>query len=237
MDTGAEMQKVLRMSPGKIGVHLLWHIIHLALSIWFIIVSVAQMLENFLISTGYPKSYRTLNIHKVKYLAVVIDSEEAKQTEKVLRLVEWLKKIGVKKFCLYDTEGVLKKSKDTFKDVAKDSVSHQHIDVHLTSFHDGKEAVAKAANFLLKKYYSDPIQGKPNLTEHHMAEALDAIGHGGPDPDLLLIYGPARIHLGFPAWRLRYTEIVHMGSLNSMKFGLLTKAIHKFTMVHQNYGA
>ena len=33
-------------------------------------------------------------------------------------------------------------------------------------------------------------------------------GSGGADPDLLLIYGPTRCHLGFPAWRLRYTEIV-----------------------------
>lgn len=33
-------------------------------------------------------------------------------------------------------------------------------------------------------------------------------GGGGPEPDLLLVYGPARCHLGFPAWRIRYTEIV-----------------------------
>lgn len=33
-------------------------------------------------------------------------------------------------------------------------------------------------------------------------------GCRGPDPDLLLVYGPARCHLGFPAWRIRYTEIV-----------------------------
>jgi len=29
-------------------------------------------------------------------------------------------------------------------------------------------------------------------------------------PDLLLVYGPIRSHLGFPAWRLRYTEIVYV---------------------------
>lgn len=28
----------------------------------------------------------------------------------------------------------------------------------------------------------------------------------------------------------------HMGSLQSMKFGALVKAIHRFTMVKQNYG-
>ncbi|MCH87335.1 nogo-B receptor-like, partial [Trifolium medium] len=30
----------------------------------------------------------------------------------------------------------------------------------------------------------------------------------GPEPDLLLVYGPVRSHLGFPPWRIRYTEIV-----------------------------
>jgi ditrans,polycis-polyprenyl diphosphate synthase len=55
-------------------------------------------------------------------------------------------------------------------------------------------------------------------------------------PDLLLVYGPIRSHLGFPAWRLRYTEIVHMGTLKYMRYGSLLKAIHKFTGVHQNYG-
>ncbi|KAL5138250.1 hypothetical protein HKD37_10G028470 [Glycine soja] len=30
----------------------------------------------------------------------------------------------------------------------------------------------------------------------------------GHELDLLLVYGPVRSHLGFPAWRLRYTEIM-----------------------------
>lgn len=34
------------------------------------------------------------------------------------------------------------------------------------------------------------------------------LGCWGPEPDLLLIYGEARCHLGFPAWRLKYTELV-----------------------------
>ncbi|KAK9931482.1 hypothetical protein M0R45_018756 [Rubus argutus] len=69
-----------------------------------------------------------------------------------------------------------------------------------------------------------------------MDDALKDVGGRGPDPDLLLVYGPARCHLGFPAWRMRYTEIVHMGQLKSMKYGSLVKAIYKFTTVRQNYG-
>ncbi|KAG9155342.1 hypothetical protein Leryth_023408 [Lithospermum erythrorhizon] len=233
MDSGGQMQKP--NSCGDIGLRLLWNILHWVLNIFFIIVSLAQMLQSFLISNA---SYQTLNIHKLKYLGVAIDSQEAKQTEKVVRLLEWLTAIGVKNVCLYDTEGILKKSKDTITECqdVRNSLSHQNVEVEFTSFHDGKEAVTKAANFLFKKYYLHSNQEKSTLAELHMGEALEATGCGGPEPDLLLIYAPTRIHLGFPAWRIRYTEIVHMGSLNSMKFGLLIKAIHKFTMVRQNYG-
>lgn len=104
----------------------------------------------------------------------------------------------------------------------------------MISFPDGKHAVAKAANVLLKKHYLSDNTEKLELTESDMTDALGAIGmfffpnyfpyfssgstiistffvksgYGAPDPDLMLIYGPARCHLGFPAWRMRYTEIV-----------------------------
>ncbi|KAL0422734.1 UNVERIFIED_CONTAM: hypothetical protein Slati_3296300 [Sesamum latifolium] len=112
----------------------------------------------------------------------------------------------------------------------------KNMSLEVISFSDGKHAVTKAANVLLKKHYLNGNTEKPNLTESDMADALCEIGHGGADPDLILIYGPARCHLGFPAWRIRYTEMVHMGPLKSMKFGALVKAIHRYTMVHQNYG-
>lgn len=46
------------------------------------------------------------------------------------------------------------------------------------------------------------------LTSTENTKCFPFSGSGGPDPDLLLVYGPARCHLGFPAWRIRYTEIV-----------------------------
>lgn len=46
----------------------------------------------------------------------------------------------------------------------------------------------------------------PNIL--YILTFLVLTGCGGPDPDLLLVYGPARCHLGFPPWRIRYTEIV-----------------------------
>ncbi|CDO97377.1 unnamed protein product [Coffea canephora] len=87
-------------------------------------------------------------------------------------------------------------------------VTRRNLTLEFVSFEDGKEAVAKAANYLFVKHYANGTKEKSDFTEPQMAEALGAIGSGGADPDLLLIYGPTRCHLGFPAWRLRYTEIV-----------------------------
>nr|GEY98809.1 dehydrodolichyl diphosphate synthase complex subunit nus1 [Tanacetum cinerariifolium] len=86
--------------------------------------------------------------------------------------------------------------------------SKKQMEFEFVSLIDGKEAVAKAANLLFKKYYADEDSEKPFFTETYLTEALRTLGHVEPDPDLLLIYGPARCHLGFPAWRIRYTEMV-----------------------------
>ncbi|XP_035839864.1 uncharacterized protein LOC110913174 [Helianthus annuus] len=92
------------------------------------------------LTNGYVKKYTNLNLDWVKYLGIVIGSDEARNTSQVVELLEWLSAIGLKKICLYDQE--------------------------------------------------------------------DAICAVEADPDLLLIYGwPVRCHLGFPAWRIRYTEM------------------------------
>ncbi|KAL2477169.1 Undecaprenyl pyrophosphate synthetase family protein [Forsythia ovata] len=250
LDLGDEMQKFYSWmcSSGDLGRCLLWHIIHLIVNIWYLLLRLSNALENCLISSSLLTRYNTLNISKVRYLAIVIDSEEALQIPKVLELVRWLAVIGLKNVCLYDKEGVLKNSKEVIMGRSKSEkmskettriqplFEHKYMNLEVISFSDGKEAVAKAANFLFEKHYSSANMEKLNLKEADMAAALTSIGCGGTDPDLMLIYGPARCHLGFPAWRMSYTEIVHMGSLKSMNFGSLVKAIHGFTMVHQNYG-
>ncbi|XP_051147469.1 uncharacterized protein LOC127262700 [Andrographis paniculata] len=232
---------------GDFGLRLLWHIMHLMLSFWYLAVGWVNALESFLISSGMIKKYKDLDVSRVKYLAVVIDSEEARHTLKVLDLLRWLDSIGVRNVCLYDSEGVLKKSKDALtlwlkserlsNAIASNKLPEQkYMSMEVISYSDGKHAVAKAANVLLKKYYLNSNSDRPKLTEADMTSVLGEIGYG-PEPDLMLVYAPARCHMGFPAWRIRYTEIVHLGPLKSMKFGALIKAIHRFTMVHQNYGS
>jgi ditrans,polycis-polyprenyl diphosphate synthase len=252
MDVGYEEKKVFGWT-GQIGnlvLLLLWHILHFIISIWYCACSIAHAIESYLISSGLMKGYKSLNLDRLQYLAVVVDSEEVHQTPKVIELLRWLSAIGVKNVCLYDAEGALKKSKEAILEtlgvtklseeqetIKNDPLLDQKlINLEFASYSDGKNAVAKSANVLFVKYYLGGDQKVPIFTESHLAEALKTAGYGGPDPDLLLVYGPVRCPLGFPAWRIRYTEIVHMGPLECMKYGSLLKAVQNFTMVHQNYG-
>lgn len=78
---------------------------HFMLSTYYLLLGLVNGVESFLISSGFLKRYRFVDINKVQYLAVVIDSEEALQTLKVLELLQWLASMGLKNVCLYDTEG------------------------------------------------------------------------------------------------------------------------------------
>nr|GMD14793.1 dehydrodolichyl diphosphate synthase complex subunit nus1 isoform X1 [Ipomoea batatas] len=221
---------------GNLGLHFLWLIIHFFVGIWYFVLGIAQTIESFLISNGFWKSYKSLNISKIQHLAVVIDCEEARETSKVLELLQFLATIGVKNVSLYDSEGVLKQSKEAIKEELSrikfyertslpTPLLHKYNNLEFVSSADGKHAMGKAANFLFVKHYTGTNLQKHTFTESDVIDALSAIGCCGPDPDLLLVYASARCHLGFPAWRLR-----HMGPLKSMKFGSLMKAIYKFTM-------
>ncbi|KAM6576386.1 hypothetical protein CsatB_028223 [Cannabis sativa] len=237
---------------GKMGIRLVWHILHLLVSMFYVALGMTHVAESYLISSGLWKKYRAFNKGKVRYLAIVVESEEAYQTSNIIKLLLWLESIGVKHICLYDAEGIMKKSKEAILEKLNNVTLFEKASEHdkllsencmtleFASFSDGKEAVAKAANFLLRKYMTSTAlngnQEENTFTEAQMADALKAIGCNGPEPDLLLVYGPVRCHLGFPAWRIRYTEIVHMGPLKLMRYGSLIKTIYKFTMVRQNFG-
>ncbi|CAI9304445.1 unnamed protein product [Lactuca saligna] len=66
-----------------------------------------RAIESYLIANGIVKTYEDLNLNRVKYFGIVVDSDEACETSKVIELLEWLSHIGVKK-------GVLKMSKEVF---------------------------------------------------------------------------------------------------------------------------
>ncbi|KAL9670946.1 hypothetical protein QQ045_008509 [Rhodiola kirilowii] len=235
---------------GKPLQKILWLLVHVVVSLLYTGLRKVHVVESHLISKGWLKRYENLNISKVKYLALVIETEEAHRTFEVIELLMWLRKLGIKQVCLYDVDGVLKRSKELIMEklgnaslfgVHNENDSkhdEKHMILEFASISDGKEAVSNAANALLKRLKAENVDGYQDVffTEKDMFEALKSIGYGAPDPDLLLVYGPVRCHLGFPAWRLRYTEIVHMNPLKYKRYGSLIKAIYKFTIVRQNYG-
>ncbi|TVU32939.1 hypothetical protein EJB05_24704, partial [Eragrostis curvula] len=234
---------------------LLWSLIHLMISFIDYWACLTYKLQCYLISSGPSPKYQYLRHKKLKCLGVAVDSSETKNTMEVKQLLHWFSTIGIKYVALYDIEGVLKKSLQLGIEGSEDDNSRNSLDVcadaktshcsyrgmiieHL-SVSDGKEGIAKAANFLYSAYCDSRTHGyeKHNIvfTEADMASALRSVGCGGPEPDLLLVYGPVRCHLGFPPWRLRYTEIVHMGPLKSMKYASIVKVLYQFSKKHQNY--
>ncbi|KAL4304279.1 hypothetical protein GQ457_10G019970 [Hibiscus cannabinus] len=237
---------------GNVLFRLSWHLVHAIIYFCYFMMAMVHGLESHLISRGLLRKYKYLHISKINYLAIVIESEEACRTSNVIQLLQWVAALGINHICLYDNEGLLKKSKDVILDKFDGAIlfqdTHENnmlldqpcMTLEFVSFSDGKEAVARAANVLLMKYIKSGAAasnlGEQIFSESEMSEALKTVGSGGPEPDLLLIYGPARCHLGFPAWRIRYTEIQHMGPLKSMKYGSLIKALYRYTTVRQNYG-
>ncbi|CAI9303542.1 unnamed protein product [Lactuca saligna] len=53
-------------------------------------ISQMRAIESYLIENGIVKTYEDLNLDRVKYLGIVVDSDEARETSKVIELLEWL---------------------------------------------------------------------------------------------------------------------------------------------------
>uniref|UniRef100_A0A0D9VDD2 Gamma-butyrobetaine hydroxylase-like N-terminal domain-containing protein n=1 Tax=Leersia perrieri TaxID=77586 RepID=A0A0D9VDD2_9ORYZ len=235
----------------KLILGLLWCLVHLVISLFGSWSHLRNNLECYLISLKLLPKYRNLHLERLAYLGVVVDSREAKNALKVKQLLHWFSTIGINYLILYDIEGVLKEliqpsteastdgnlrnSLDVVADTKASCCRHGGMFMECLSGSDGKEAIAKAANLLYSTCSNSDNKSGIIFTEADMTRALKSVGIGGPEPDLLLVYGPARCHLGFPAWRLRYTEIMYMGPLESMKYGTIAKALYQFSHKHQNY--
>lgn len=241
------VSSVIERAPSVI-IRFIWLFLHFLVTLWLSLLGALDTLQSYFISAGLLEKYKAFDLANLKTLAIVVESQDAYDTSRVVQLLRWLSDIGVKNICLYDMDGVLKKSKQIILEELGDARlwqpkvdekeknnenSHceeqKEMILEFASFSDGREGIAKAANYL-------GDQDQPVFTEKNMSMALKEIGYGGREPSLLFVYGPVRCHLGFPAWRLRYTEILHMGTLQSMKYGAIVKAIQKFAKVHQNYG-
>jgi ditrans,polycis-polyprenyl diphosphate synthase len=90
---------------GNFGLLLLWCILHFLVNVWYFLLEIVHAVEGYFISSGLLKRYEALNLGKLRYLAIVVGSEEAYQTSEITKILQWLETFGVKHVCLYDTEG------------------------------------------------------------------------------------------------------------------------------------
>lgn len=93
------------MQIGNVAIQLLWHVLHFIVSIFYLLLGIACVAESYFISSGLLKKYRSLNLGKLRHLAIVVEGAEACQASKVTQLLQWLGAIGVKHVSLYDQEG------------------------------------------------------------------------------------------------------------------------------------
>lgn len=82
-----------------------WYLLHLMVNLRHMGSSVNDLLFCYIISMGLLLKHQNLQLDKLNSLAVVVDSEEAKNTTKIKQLLCWLSSIGIKYIILYDMQG------------------------------------------------------------------------------------------------------------------------------------
>ncbi|CAL9073107.1 unnamed protein product [Musa textilis] len=173
-----------------------WYLMHLLVCLVHIMSSLKKWLVSYIISFGLLSKYQNLRLDMLNCLAVVVDSEEAKDTRKIKHLLCWLFTMDIKYITLYDMQGVLKKTlgndlmsltKTSMRSCSVDDVKTvgsvfqmEKMTVEILSVSDGKEGIAKAASFLCSKYMKvDSVscnKSEPAFTESDVANALNAVG-------------------------------------------------------------
>ncbi|XP_031478806.1 uncharacterized protein LOC116249722 isoform X2 [Nymphaea colorata] len=170
-----------------------WCFLHLLVKLFHLAIQSIHKLQCYFILIGYTFNHVPLGLSKLQSVAIVVDSEEAFQISKVVTLIRWLSKFGVKHISLYDVDGVMKESKKflvknwsdlsirEWKEVDKKFASRDQKSVELEwlSFSDGKEAIVKAARYISSSY-SKPVeldahQSKLVILEADVDKALKAV--------------------------------------------------------------
>ncbi|KAF9592481.1 hypothetical protein IFM89_015052 [Coptis chinensis] len=168
---------LLKLQKASIAMlRLVWLFLHLVATIWHFVMGTAQTLQSYLISSGIVNKYKAIDLTNLQYLAIVVESQEAYDMARVVKLLHWLSKIGVKHICLYDMDGVLKKTRKFIleklgesrlwhlEDGEKSScLDETQRTLEFLSISDGKEGTAKAASHLCTKLWRATTQPASSL--------------------------------------------------------------------------
>jgi ditrans,polycis-polyprenyl diphosphate synthase len=84
---------------------ILFCLLHVTVSLVHIWSYLIYQVNCLIISSGLLPKYQNLNLDQLQHLAVVIDSEEANDKNKIQQLLFWLANLRVKYVTLYDIEG------------------------------------------------------------------------------------------------------------------------------------
>lgn len=76
------------------------------MSLWYIVSGISEAIESYAISLGLNKKYSSIDLEKLRCLAVVVDIEAVQDVAKVVELLQWLTTIGVKQVGLFDSQGI-----------------------------------------------------------------------------------------------------------------------------------
>lgn len=104
---------------------------------------------------------------------------------------------------------------------------------------DGKEAICRATQLITKAVKSGSLKEEDvdQAILHNMLSSPD--GELWPSPDLIMNFTDVPANLGYPAWHLRYAEIVNVGRLGSGMPTIWSQfygALRSFSKTVQRYG-
>ncbi|VVA93744.1 unnamed protein product [Arabis nemorensis] len=101
----SDLCKCLFSQTGDLVLYFLWRLMHILVSVWYIVLDRDEKLERGLMSLGVKNHYSPIDVGKIRNLAIVMEPKYGYELMNVVELIQWLRTIGVKHAYLFDSEG------------------------------------------------------------------------------------------------------------------------------------
>lgn len=177
-------------------------------------------------------------------------------------VVCWTVSAGIKHLILYDFDGILKKNVLEFREEIRAKLSkyfgpsnvpkfalripHKNkvyfsnddsdkvsLEISLLSNRDGRQTIVDLTKTMAELTKSKELKAE-DITMRLMDKELTQLV--GPEPDLLLYFGPSLDLQGFPPWHLRLTEFHWEQDNNQVAYSIFIRGLHKYSNCKINVG-
>lgn len=172
----------------------------------------------------------------------------------------WTVSAGIKHLVLYDYDGILKKNVHDFQDEITTKLSkyygpsnvpkfalripHQNkvyfsdghkvsLEISLLSNRDGRQTIVDLTRTMADLVKAQELQ-KEDITMRLMDKELTQLV--GPEPDVLLYFGPSLDLQGFPPWHLRLTEFHWEQDNDQVTYSIFIRGLQKYSKCKINVG-